>query len=134
MRLFVSLLAALPFALGACVNQPPTKENMLAQAGFKTLPIKNEAQLAHFRSIQPHWLTKTSYKGKTVWVYADQAVCGCMYVGTQAAYDRYIGIATRTQAAENLRSDRSDSGYVPTAAMLDAGPWDDAEALGLYLN
>ena len=136
MRLLRLLLAVLPLglALTACMNQPPSKEDMLSSAGFKKLPIKTEAQLASFRSIQPHWLTKTTYKGKVVWVYADQAVCGCLYVGSQAAYNSYLGIATRRMAAEQLRSDTHDDGYVPNAPMLDAGPWDDAEALGLYLN
>jgi hypothetical protein len=140
MRLPTPLLAIPVLALGllACTPNPaqPTadKEDRLAAAGFKKRSIKTEAQLANFRTIPAHMIRPTSYKGKRVYVYADPTICGCLYVGGPTAYNTYIrGAMARSMQAE-YKSETTDSGYSPTPAMLDGGPWDDAEMYGLYVN
>ena len=48
------------------------------------------AQLASLKSLPPHKLVQTTRKGKTIWVYSDPTICGCLYVGNQAAHDAYL--------------------------------------------
>jgi len=143
MRLFTPLLAIPLLALGlpACIPQGPTpgqapvaKEDRLAAAGFKKRSIKTEAQLADFRNIPAHMIRPTSYKGRKVYVYADPTICGCLYMGGTTAYNTYIQGAIARNMQQEYKSDTTDSGYNPTAAMLDGGPWDDAEMYGLYIN
>ena len=137
MKPLTSLLAVvgLTFALSACSNtdpmnplgyQPESKENLLADSGFKKLP--------------PHRISQTTFKGKPVWVYPDQNVCGCLYVGGQTAYNTFIkkGRAQMIDSRVNqmYNQDAGDP-YNPTAEMagLDWGDaWDDADAYGLYIN
>lgn len=139
-RSFTTLLAAASLALGlaACAPDPdrPTleKENRLAAAGFKKRSIATEAQLADFRSIPAHLIRPATYRGRIVYVYADPNICGCLYVGSVAAYDTYIKGAQQRFVREELKSATTGSGYAPTPYMLDGGPWDDAEMFGLYLN
>ena len=81
------------------------------------------------RTVRP-----ASYKGKAVYVYADPTICGCLYMGGTTAYNTYIQGAIARNMQQEYKSDTTDSGYNPTAAMLDGGPWDDAEMYGLYIN
>jgi len=140
MRRFMPLLAIPLLALGllACGPTPGqgpiNKEDRLAAAGFKQRPIKTEAQLADFRTIPAHMIRPTTYKGRSVYVYADPTICGCLYIGGPTAYNTYIrGAMARSMQAE-YKSETTVSGYYPGPGMLDGGPWDDAEMYGTYLN
>src|ERR1700761_7019934 len=136
MRPFTPLLAIPLMALGlmACAPAPEresiNKEDMLSAAGFKKRPIKTEAQLADFRSMPAHMIRPTSYKGKTVYVYADPTICGCLYMGSTTAYNTYIRGAMARSMQQEYKSETTYSGYSPTPAMLDGGPWDDADMYG----
>lgn len=142
MRLFAPLLATalLAFALPACSPYPTNpndqlinKENKLSAAGFKKKSIASEAQLADFRKIPAHLIRPATYKGKIIYLYADPSFCGCLYVGSAAAYNTYIqGAQTRFVRAE-VKESTTDSGFDPPY-MLDGGPWDDADMYGLYIN
>ena len=140
MRLFTPLLAipVLAFGLLACAPNPDqgplNKENMLVAAGFKKRSIKTEAQLADFRNIPAHLIRPTSYKGRKVYVYADPDICGCLYMGGPTAYNTYISGAMARNMRQEYKSETTDDGYYPGPAMLDGGPWDDAEMYGLYVN
>lgn len=143
MKLFTPLLAVPFLALGllACEPLKPSdfgpqaKENQLAAAGFKKRPIKTEAQLADFRSIPSHMIRPATYKGRQVYVYADPTICGCLYIGGPTAYNNYISSATARNMRAEYRSENTDTGYNPSSpAMLDSGPWDDAEMYGTYLD
>jgi len=142
MRLLAPLLATalLSLALPACSPYPDNpndqtinKENRLSAAGFKKKSIASEAQLADFRSIPAHLIRPATYKGKIVYVYADPSFCGCLYVGSTAAYNSYIENAQTKFVRAEVKSSTTDSGFDPPY-MLDGGPWDDAEMYGLYLN
>ena len=151
MKPLTSLLAVvgLAFALPACSNtdpmnplgyQPESKENLLADSGFKKLTLNTPAKVAAFKKLPPHRISQTTFKGKPVWVYPDQNVCGCLYVGGQTAYNTFIkkGRAQMIDSRVNqmYNQDAGDP-YNPTAEMagLDWGDaWDDADAYGLYIN
>jgi len=139
-KAFTSILAVLGLgiALLACAYKPESKDNLLADSGFKQLPLRTPAQLASFKSLPSHRLSKTTFKGKSVWVYPDRNVCGCLYVGSQVAYDAYIKKATQQMIDTTANAMYNDPDpYNPTATManLDWGDaWDDADAYGLYVN
>ena len=141
MRLLTPLLAIPVLALGLLACAPPTpgygpqaKEDRLAAAGFKKRPIKTEAQLADFRNIPAHMIRPASYKGKSVYVYADPTICGCLYMGSTAAYNTYIRGAMALSMQREYKSETTDTGYSPTPWMLDGGPWDDADMYGMYVD
>ena len=139
MRLFtllaIPLLALVPLACAPNPGQPTAnKENMLAAAGFKQRPIKTEAQLADFRSIPAHMIRPATYKGRSVYVYADPTICGCLYMGGPTAYNTYIRGAMARQMRQEYKSETTDSGYTASPWMLDGGPWDDADMYGTYIN
>ena len=143
MRLFTPLLAIPVLALGLLACAPPTpagygpqaKENRLAAAGFKKRPIKTEAQLADFRKIPAHMIRPSTYKGRSVYVYADPTICGCLYMGGTTAYNTYISGAMARGMRQEYKSETTDTGYNPASpVMLDGGPWDDADMYGMYLD
>jgi hypothetical protein len=140
MRPFTPLLAipALSLGLLACAPTPQygpaNKENTLAAAGFKVHSIKTEAQIADFRSIPAHMIRPATYKGRSVYIYADPTICGCLYIGSTTAYNTYISGAMTRSAKREYKAETTDNGYSPTPWMLDGGPWDDADMYGMYLN
>jgi hypothetical protein len=81
-----ALLAAACANPGATVS---TKENMLASAGLVPKKADNPTRLAVLKSLPPHQFVARTANGATRYLYADPTVCGCVYVGGQAAYDRY---------------------------------------------
>jgi hypothetical protein len=115
---FGSILAVtgLCVAVVACASNAQIKENMLSSSGFKATHPKTPAQVASFNSLPPHKLTKTSYKGKTVWVYPDPTVCACLYIGDQKAHDAY--------SAQAAAKTTSDMNTLDDAGNMDFTPWD----------
>ena len=142
MKLFTSILAVLGLALAlpACDYKPESKANLLADSGFKQLSLNSPAKLAAFKTLPAHRLSKTNFKGKSVWVYPDRNVCGCLYIGGQTAYDAYIKKATQQMidTRVNQMYDNNDPDpYNPTATMAGiewGDAWDTADMYGLYLN
>ena len=138
--------AGLALALAACqpdqgsplAYRPESKENLLADSGFRQLPVNTPKKIAMFKQYPAHRLSKTTYKGKTVWVYPDQNVCGCLYIGGPTAYATFLkkGRAQMIDTRVNQMY-QTDDPYNPTATMeyLNVGDaWDDADAYDLYLN
>ena len=135
MRLFTPLLAFPLLALGllACATPSPSpdqwtlnKENKLVAAGFKQRSIKTEAQLTDFSNYPPHMMRPTTYKGRSVYVYADPTICGCLYMGSPTAYDNYIKGAEGRSMRGAYQSSQTTAGYTPMQ-VLDGSPWDDGE-------
>ena len=109
-----STLAVLSLAgcSGTSAPSPRTVESNLASAGFRGVvpdtPKKQEA----IKRLPARKLTEASRSGKRYYWYADPEGCGCVYVGSEAAYQRYDELA---QARDNVRSDTADR------KMLDDG-------------
>jgi hypothetical protein len=123
MKLFKSIVvvSALCVAAAGCESNTKFKEDMLASSGFKQTRPNTPVQLASMKSLPPHKLTKTTYKGKTVWVYPDPTICACLYVGNQAAYDAYV----QRQRQRNQLDAATVT--VPEQAMSwDFAPWAEA--------
>jgi hypothetical protein len=146
-----SILAVLglAIALPACNSgsnplslsySPESKEDLLASSGFKKLSLNTPKKIAAFKQLPAHRISQTTFKGKPAWIYPDQNVCGCLYIGNQTAYNTFLkqGRAQMIDSRVNqmYNGDPGDP-YNPTATManLDWGDaWDDSDAYGLYIN
>jgi hypothetical protein len=96
---FATLLVLL-FALVACANQVQTKEDMLAAAGFTLVPANTPQRQASLSSLPPHKFVHQVRGNAVLFTYADPTICDCLYVGNQAAYDRYRANVFQKQIAD----------------------------------
>ena len=151
MKPFTTILAIVGLAVGvmACTTgsnplslayKPQSKEDLLSSSGFKVMSLNTPAKIAAFKSLPAHRLSQTAFKGQSVWVYPDQNICGCLYIGSQQAYQAFMKKGMQqmidTRANQEYNVGAGDP-YNPTATMagLDWGDaWDDADAYGLYVN
>jgi hypothetical protein len=112
-------------ALAACQTQQQiisAHEDNLAAAGFIIRPANNPERQAMLKRLPPHQFVQR-VNGDTVhYVYADPLVCGCLYVGTQQAYNQY----KRDQQQKNLADEQlmTAQSYSDAAWNWNAwGPW-----------
>ena len=136
--LALALVACQPDQGSPLAYRPESKENLLADSGFKQFALNTPKKIALFKQFPAHRLSKTKFKDKTVWVYPDQNVCGCLYMGSQQAYQTFLkkGRAQMIDTRVNQMY-QTDDPYNPTATMefLNVGDaWDDSDAYDLYLN
>ena len=81
-------------------------ERMLSASGFQMRFADTPEKIAQMESFKPRTLTPQKRDGKLYYIYADNW-CGCLYVGTEKAYQRYQLLADRMHVArENLESAR----------------------------
>lgn len=124
-------------AVSACASKPESKDDMLADSGFKVVSLKTPQQAAAFKKLKPHELKRKNYNGKVVWVYADPTICGCLYMGTQDAYNTYIKKASAKMISEAMKANYADDPYSPSgmdAAVdndMDWGVWGNPGYYGL---
>ncbi len=91
----VRLLAALTVSgslLTACQTEQQAvteHEDNLAAAGFIVRPANTPQRIAMLKRLPPHKFVRRDHGDKVDYVYADPLVCGCLYVGTQQAYNLY---------------------------------------------
>jgi hypothetical protein len=100
-----AILIGAALMLGACaaVEQSETQstERQLAAAGFQMQFAKTPDQLAKITALPQRTLTRTRGPGgETRLVYADATDCRCLYVGTEAAYDRYRALGVQQEISE----------------------------------
>jgi len=73
---------------------PAVREDLLAQAGFKTVVATTLIQQQHLQTLPQGTLTQMQQTGKHYYVYPD--VPGKrLYVGTPKEYDAYVALRTR---------------------------------------
>jgi hypothetical protein len=82
-------LLAVCVALSACANQVQNKEDMLSAAGFTLVPANTPQRQAALAALPPHKFVHQVRNNAVIFTYADPTICDCLYVGNQAAYDRY---------------------------------------------
>ncbi len=90
----LTTLAAIGLCLAATACNDPgrsvaKKEDMMAAAGFKVLPVNTPERQAAFRTLPPHTFVRQGKDNKVVYVYADPTICNCLYVGGQKAFGTY---------------------------------------------
>lgn len=79
-------------ALAACQTQQQivsAHEDNLAAAGFIVRPANTPERQQMLHRLPPHVFVQRVSGDVVHYVYADPLVCGCLYVGTQQAYDQY---------------------------------------------
>lgn len=79
-------------ALAACQTQSQLvaqHEDNLAAAGFLVRPANTAERQAMLKKLPANHFVRRTRGGSTHYVYADPVVCGCLYVGSQQAYDQY---------------------------------------------
>jgi len=82
--------AAVLVATAACTTQAvQNKEDMLAAAGFTLVPANTPQRQASLATLPPDKFVRQVRGNNVLYTYADPTVCGCLYVGNQAAYGHY---------------------------------------------
>jgi hypothetical protein len=104
-QLAIAVGAALVAAACANTGGPTSqKDDMLLSAGFVSKKADATARMAGLKSLPPHQFVARNRNGRTVYLYADPTVCGCVYVGDQNAYDQYRIAARQTATDEQIRA------------------------------
>jgi hypothetical protein len=91
------------------------KEDMLAAAGFRQVPVNTPARQASFQQLPPHKFSRQVRDGRVFYVYPDPTICVCLYVGDQNAYGTYRA----NVFAKNLADEQA-----MTASEMSMDSWD----------
>ena len=108
----------LPLLVGACTTpqeRVASKEDRLAAAGFVARPADTPRRQALLQRLPADHFSMRAINGKYVYLYPDPLVCGCLYVGSDAAYGRY-----RQQMLQQRLADEQQM----TAQMNSDPGWD----------
>ena len=93
--------------------------NRLVAAGFRRVPADTPAKQAHLASMPKLLFSSTTKNGQRRYVLADPDRCRCLYVGDEAAYQRYTNLElAQEEAASTRAAEREDR----NAGAADSGP------------
>jgi hypothetical protein len=111
--------------LGACQTQQQqitSREDKLSAAGFIIKPANTPDRQAMLTRLPASQFVQRQNGDTIHYVYSDPIVCGCLYVGTQQAYNQYRA----NQLAQHLADEQQLNAqmYNDAAWNWDAwGPW-----------
>ena len=118
-------LIVLVCGLTACETQQQRverREDLLSAAGFVVRPANTPERQAMLHRLPAHTFVQRVNGDVVHYVYADPLVCGCLYVGTQQAYNQY--------KANQLQQNLADEQQMTAQTYSDAswnwaawGPW-----------
>jgi hypothetical protein len=103
-------------AVSACASQVQNKEDMLAAAGFTLVPANTPQRQAALTTLPPHKFVHQVRNNAVVFTYADPTICQCLYVGNQAAYDRYRANVFQKRIAD-------EQAFTAQTSEMNWGPW-----------
>jgi hypothetical protein len=112
--------------LAACTAQVAQREDLLSAAGFSFRPANTPAAAAALRALPPHKFVQQTRNGQPIWLYADPSVCGCLYVGDEAAYQRFRQMVFQKQLADEQSQAammNRDAAMEQNAIMMNWGVW-----------
>lgn len=121
----IAICGLLGFFLTGCAamraRENMQTERLLSAAGFQMRFADTPEKIDNLESLQQRKLLPQNHDGKMYYVYADKT-CGCLYVGTENAYQRYEQLAEQRKIArENLEAARA---YQESELNWDTwGPW-----------
>jgi hypothetical protein len=92
------------------------KEDMLAAAGFTLVPANTPQRQASLAALPPHKFVHQVRNNAVIFTYADPTICDCLYVGNQAAYDRYH----QEVFAKNIANEQQMTAQINE---MNWGPW-----------
>lgn len=87
-----TLVVGLPLLVSGCETPQQVvqnKEDRLVAAGFVARPADTPKRVAMLRTLPSHKFEMRQINGHYVYLYSDPLVCGCLYVGSEAAYGQY---------------------------------------------
>ena len=120
-RLALILLAAA--SLGGCAalerSNVESAENNLAAAGFRVLPATTPERRTMLATLPRDHVSQRIEGEHVSYLYPDPLVCGCLYVGGEAAWIRFQGAAQARQIA----SDQFQAAQMNQSFGWDWGPW-----------
>ena len=117
--------------LAACQTQQQivsAHEDNLAAAGFIIRPANTPERQVMLNRLPPHQFVQRVNGDAIHYVYADPLVCGCLYVGTQQAYDQY----KRDQQQRNLANEQQMTAQTYSDAAWNWGAWGPWGPVGPY--
>jgi hypothetical protein len=79
------------------------REDNLAVAGFLARPANTPEREAMLARLPAHKFVQHAKGDKIQYVYADPSVCKCLYVGSQAAYAKYVENKQSDQRIKELK-------------------------------
>ena len=101
--------------------QTRTTEQLLATEGFQKKVADTPEKLAHLETLTPaRKLVARQRNGETYYVYADPAVCKCLYVGTAAQYQ---GVLDKRLENEQLQALQDHVEYYDPVLWSLWAPW-----------
>lgn len=127
---WTTMVAVLVLALAGCAvvkevkkNEAADTEQLLAASGFKLRLADTPKKMEHLQTLPQRKLVPLQRKGKVYYLYADPLNCKCLYVGDQAAYQRFQELQVERQIAAQQRM----TAEMNMEANMDwdlYGPWD----------
>jgi hypothetical protein len=75
--------------LAICGYAQQTTGQLLISSGFNPIAATTPDMVARLNSFPPNRFVLRSKQGRPYYIYADPSGCGCAYVGTVAAMDKY---------------------------------------------
>lgn len=96
----VTLAIAGAVPASAMSSRPKLTESNLAAAGFRARPADTPERQAMLARLPAHQVLLRSRNGKVHYVYADPKGCNCLYVGNEAAYQRYASEMQKDRRAD----------------------------------
>jgi hypothetical protein len=118
--------ATLGGALGGCAKQEArAMDNMLAAAGFQVRPADTPDKIQQLRTLTPNRLIMMEKDGSPYWVVADPKACQCLYVGNEAAYQRYEQLKLRKefQDQQMMTAEMNEDAAMNWGMWGPWGPW-----------
>jgi hypothetical protein len=113
--------------LCACESQQQQiteHEDKLSAAGFVVKPANTTERQEMLKRLPPNQFVRRE-KGDTVhYVYADPIACGCLYVGTQDAYNKFKANELAQHLADEQRF-TAETYSDPAWSWGAWGPWGD---------
>ena len=108
--------------LTACQTQQQVveqREDLLSAAGFIVRPANTPERQAMLNRLPPHKFVQRVNGDVVHYVYADPLVCGCLYVGTQQAYNQYKA----NQLQQHLADEQQMAADTYSDAAWNWGAW-----------
>jgi hypothetical protein len=94
-------------------------EEMLAAAGFQMRQAQTQDQLTNLQGLPQRKLIPHTRDGQVFYVYADDEVCQCVYVGTEKSYQDYQKMALQ----QNLADEQEMTAELNSETSLNWGAW-----------
>ncbi len=122
-RVRAGIYAATTMTLVTACASPQTqvqhREDMLAAAGFEVHPADTEKRKELLHKLPSHQFVMRDVGGRYLYMYSDPLVCGCLYVGTQHAYDAY----KREMFQEHLADEQQMTAQLYSDPAWSFGMW-----------